>query len=249
MESFFSEMPIVQPTHSDNMAYVLCGCRICKDHGVPMRGILDSCLKQDAYDAMLEERGFSRHEGKLKEEKKPEPVKEFKPASQEQINGWIEDLKKMKEFYETPEGKIAWDDRVKKETAKKEEAIKYVKDALESHKNYKFDVLKMEKHFEERVWRDEKPKFMETDPGWISYMHYGKEQNELLKAYESAKTDEAYDEISIHVKQHGQLIREVPKRVIKKQVKVDEAPAHMGRRAARRALVVEHSPIKAALAQ
>lgn len=239
-------------TLSTNMDNILCGCNNCNDHGATFHGILDRCLRVLKYENDLWEKGISRLEGKDVKVKKPEPVKEFKPASQAQIDGWIEDLKKMKEFYETPEGKAAWETRVKEEAAEKVRRAKHIEDAIKSQETVKFDVLEREKWLNERVWPDELQEYMQNSPTWIAYMHYGKEQNTLLASYlslkDNIKTNEDYDKaekaykaLLNHINQHGDLIRDIPKHSHKKPVKTVAAPTHVGRRAARRALQVERS--------
>lgn len=217
---------------STNMANILCGCQHCKQHGAPFRGILDPCLHVLKYENDMWEKGVSRLEGKDVDVKKPDPIKEFRPASRAQIDGWIEDLKKMKEFYETPEGKA--------EQARRE---KHIEDAIKTHKNVKFDLVSMEKWLNERVWPEQRPEFMSSNPTWIAYVHYGKEQNTLLSDYNSLKdTDEDYDKaekayqaLLRHIGTHGDLIRAIPKKSHKQSVKTSAVPTHVGRRAARHA--------------
>lgn len=228
------------------MANILCGCQHCKEHGAPTRGILDPCLHVLKYEDDLWEKGISRLEGKDVEVKKPEPVKEFRPASRAQIDGWIEDLKKMKEYYETPEGKAAWEKRAEKEAAEEMRRTKHIEDAIKSHEECKFDVLDMERRLNERVWPEERPEYMDTDSTWIAYVHYGKEQNALLDTYNTLKNniktnedydkaEKAYQALLKHINVHLVLIRTIPKKSHKKPVKTSVAPKHVGRRAARRA--------------
>ena len=227
------------------MATILCGCQHCGQHGAPIRGILDPCLHVLKYEDDLWEKGVSRLEGKDVEVKKPEPVKEFRPASQAQIDGWIEDLKKMKKFYETPEGKAAWETRAKEEADKKKRREKHIEDAIKTHENTQFDIVEREKWLAERVWPEERSDYMNNDPMWIAYMYYGNKQNALLATYNSLKdniktneefdkAEKAFQSLNKNISAHGQLIRTIPKKSHKKPVKTSAAPTHVGRRAARR---------------
>jgi hypothetical protein len=199
---------------------VLCGCQKCKDHGVPFRGCCQSCLKEEARDNALEDRGFARFE--------PLVVNDagFRPASRSQIAEWT-----------------AWLSSAEAAATFERSALKKAA-ALKDWGDYKFDPLRMEKFLDNYVWPKEHPEYM-SGPMWTAYMHFGKEQRELLKSYNLVKknirtnedynrAEEAHKALQSHVDKHGQLIREVPGCEHKKPVKTSVAPQHVGRRAARR---------------
>lgn len=203
-----------------NFNNVLCGCPKCNDDKAPEWWLCQPCLKAEARNNWLEERGFARFEPQVVD------IVGFKPASREQIAEWA-----------------AWLSSPEAAAAHERLALKK-KEALKTWGDYMFVPGKMEDLLESML-SGEKEKYKQG-PMWVSYVHFGKEQKTLQESYDSVKknikTDEDYDKaekaykaLLAHVNTHGQLIREMPKHSHKKAVKTSVAATHVGRRAERRA--------------
>jgi hypothetical protein len=189
-----------------------CGCLKCNVPCAPFRGPFETCLRQDAYEKKLEERGYARFE--------PLAAMDvgFIPATPQQIAGWAS-------WLSTPEAAHA------------AELLNFA-ESSPAYKTHRFDVVAVERHVD-NLFPEEKANFL-IGPMWLAYQLYMREQHELKKAYDSVKknikTDEAYETaeeayktLLQHINTHGQLIRELPEYEHKKPVQ-PAPPAKLRRR-------------------
>lgn len=207
------------------------------------------CLRWQAREHMLKERGFARFETVDNSAGTVSATREFKPATAAQIAEWSSWLES---WMSNPEICAAWERAAQEKKYENIEKVYRLRIARRAWTNHKFDVFRME-WLLDGMWPEERKEFM-AGPKMEAYVHFGRMQRWLLLFYDSVKenikTDEDYDKaeeaykaLLHHVNTHGQLIREMPGREHKKPVKAVAAPTHVGRRAARRAALVERSAL------
>lgn len=203
----------------------LCGCPVCWDkqsyfhkedaHNHWNKG---SCRKIEAYEAQLETKVKQRFSPAV-------TMAGFKPASAAQIAEWTA-------WLSTPEAAKAHN-----------KVVEMTETAMATWNNHKFNPVAME-HGLAGMWPAEKNKYMRS-PMWVAYENYGKEQYELLNAYNKIltngiktkedyiKADKLYKDLAAHINKHGRIITGALEKKHKlPEEKSTEAPKK-GRRAMR----------------